>query len=552
MIVTANHALTSDSRDQLYRNRLRSYMTANDERPSYHQHLNRLLSEAPLTDAGNALRLYARYGMNLRYVSTWGAWIYWNGQYWQRDEYGLVQLSAKRTIGWIAEESASVRPGRLTEAQSRALNDQELEGREIHEKIADSLLKWCYRSQSKGRLEAAVELLKSEPGMTVTIDDLDRDDHLLNFLNGTLNLRTMQFHKHQKTDLITKIVQCAYDPNASAPRFTRFVEKLTSARPAGQLEYQPRPELARYLRAVSGTCLYGAILDDALYIFHGSGGNGKTVFAEILKEVMGGYAMTATADLFVEKQSEGISNDKARLAGSRGVFCSETDEGKMLAESLVKGLTGGDKATARFLRQEFFEFFPKFTAILLTNYPPVVRGGGKGIWRRLKLIPFEFDFTVDSERADKITVMQSLREEASGIMNWLLAGLADRLAIGKMEDLEPAVVVEATKRYKEDSDIIGQYIGEDLWPDPLETIDKDIVYQRYVTFVKDGGMYPVGKRKLSTVLMTQKGWLDRRSTNGKRVWIGWRLRNDSDIEPEETQPDAGGTRENEGDGWTTI
>lgn len=74
-------------------------------------------------------------------------------------------------------------------------------------------------------------------------------------------------------------------------------------------------------------------------------------------------------------------NDIACLAGSRLVISSEVDEGKQLAEGLIKMITGGDTITARKLYQESFEFKPSFTLVLVANHAPKVSADDDAMWR---------------------------------------------------------------------------------------------------------------------------------------------------------------------------
>lgn len=526
------------STDQEYRDNLLAFMLANNQHSTYQADLHPLLSHAPCTDVGNAIRLFARYGLNLKYVVDVGYWYVWNGRLWRKDEGEiLITDHVKKMTGMIIEEARAIAPLPLTDEQASQLTSDQTARRDEAAKRSQRLMKWADAAQSKNRLMAAIELLKSEPGVSVMERDLDADDTLLSFPNGTLELPTLEFRQPKREDLITKCTGADYQPGATCPTWDAFMGKVASVRESPTDPYQPRPELERYIRAMTGTGLYGKVLDQIMGIFHGSGGNGKSVWVEVVKEVMGDYAATATANLFEAKQTEGISNDIARLAGVRFLAASESEEGKPLAEALVKGLTGSEKRTARFLRKEFFEFTPKFTPILLTNYPPVIKGTDRGIWRRLKLVPWDYDFTEDPEREDVPTAISRLRVEASGIMNWLLAGLQDRLAVKSLEAIEPDVVKQATNRYKEDSDLLGQFLIECLIEEFGATITKDELYGLYQTHVKESGNNAMSKKTLGTKLQL-RGWKDRKSTGGKRIWLGWRQRTETDNVNEEADSAA--------------
>ena len=106
--------------------------------------------------------------------------------------------------------------------------------------------------------------------------------------------------------------------------------------------------------------------------------------------------MSAAPGTFVDRQAGSATNDLARLRGTRFVSAIETSEGRALAESFVKAVTGGDRISARFLYAEFFDFEPVFKLWLGTNHKPVIKGGDEGIWRRVRLIPFGESFEGES------------------------------------------------------------------------------------------------------------------------------------------------------------
>lgn len=514
--ITAYHPTDRRLREQLQETIRTHYNT-----PDLQTHLHPLLGLAPNTDVGNAIRLHARYGHILHYVSDWGVWLVWNGSRWRKDDkYKVIEL-AKEMTEYIDREAAAQAAPPLTKEQRIHLTATDEKSRQERDEMASRLWAWKHSSQSKARIDAAVELLKSEAGITVLSQELDCDDSLLNFPNGTLELYGLVFREARKEDLITKVTGVDYDANATCPQWIDFMKKVSCG----------RSDLDSYIQVIAGMGLYGKILDDMLAIFHGVGGNGKTVWVEVIKDVLGDYGATATADLFTSKPNEGISNDIARLAGVRFLSASETGEGKFLDEALVKGLTGGDRRTARFLRQEFFEFYPKFTACLLTNYAPVIKGTDSGIWRRLRLIPWEYNFENDPQREDKPLVLSRLRAEAPGIVNWLLQGLCIRFSLKSLDDITPAVVRSATARYREDSDILGQFLEDKVLDSHTSTVTKDALYTIYAQWAKENGYNAMSSRTLSSKLEL-RGWKWKRITGGKHAWIGYRLKTDEDVEEE--------------------
>jgi putative DNA primase/helicase len=156
-----------------------------------------------------------------------------------------------------------------------------------------------------------------------------------------------------------------------------------------------------------------------MFILFGAGANGKSTFLNTLMKLLGDYAIATPTDTFMKRNGEQISNDIARLRGTRLVTTTEAEQGKRLSEPLIKQITGNDAMTARFLYGEFFDFIPTFKIFMATNHKPLIRGTDYGIWRRIRLIPFTT--TITPEKQDK-HLEEKLVREGPGILNWLIEG----------------------------------------------------------------------------------------------------------------------------------
>jgi putative DNA primase/helicase len=196
----------------------------------------------------------------------------------------------------------------------------------------------------------------------------------------------------------------------------------------------------------------------------GPGDSGKTTFVEAVMDLMGGdYAKPAAPDLLLSKRGANHPTEVADLPGRRFVASVEVEEGRYLAESLVKQLTGGDRISARFMHQDFFEFSPTHKIWLAANHPPIVRGGDDAIWNRIKKVPF--GVVIPKEEQDR-NLRDKLRAEMSGVLNWALEGCLEwqREGLG-----EPEEVRLATEEYREDMDTFAEFLaercalGEDEW-----------------------------------------------------------------------------------------
>jgi len=319
------------------------------------------------TDWGNAKRLVERFGSDFHYEPTSKKWFVWDDGRWVVDQTGDVCRLAKETVKLIYAEAANA----SSKEERKALVDH------------------ANRSEAAARIGAMIQLASTEPGIPVLPDQLDLDPLLLNVLNGTLDLGTGELREHRREDLITKLAPVEYDSTARCPKFMSFLAQIT-----GEDE-----ELRNFLQRAIGYGLTGDTSEQVMFVAYGTGANGKSTLLNVIQDLLGDYALQTPTDTFVRKRDRSATNDLARLRGARFVVATEVNEDGKLDEVLVKQVTGGDKISARFLYQEFFDFRPECKIFLVTNYKPYITGSDQGIWRRIILIPFEVMIPEDERAA---------------------------------------------------------------------------------------------------------------------------------------------------------
>ena len=213
---------------------------------------------------------------------------------------------------------------------------------------------------------------------------------------GSLDLRTGELAQHNPGLLLTKMTGAPYHPDATGPAFAKFLQRV-----------QPDPDMRAYLARLLGHALEGRVVSHILPIFHGEGGNGKgTLINHAVLPALGDYADAADADLLTARTFDAHPTGVADLCGLRLAVLHETDAGRHLAEGTVKRLTGGDRLKARRMREDFWSFDPSHTFVMLTNHRPIVTGTDEGIWRRLRLVPWEVVIPAadrDEELPDTLT-----------------------------------------------------------------------------------------------------------------------------------------------------
>jgi putative DNA primase/helicase len=450
-----------------------------------------------LTDLGNAERFVRDHGEDVRYCYPWRKWLVWTGTRWERDDTGKVHKLAKETVRAIYREAS----------------DAEDEDRR------KALAKHATQSEAEPKIRAMLELAKSEA--PISPDTLDADPWLFNATNGTIYLRTGALREHRREDLITKLAPVEYAPSATAPTWEAFLERVL-----------PGEDLRTFVQRAAGYSATGDTSEQCMFINHGTGANGKSTFQEIISAALGDYAMRTPTEMLLAKRSDGVPNDVARLKGSRFVSASETEEGRRLAESRIKDLTGQDTITARFMRAEWFDFEPVHKLWLSTNHKPEIRGTDAAIWRRIRLVPWTI--SIPPAEQDK-KLPEKLRAELPGVLAWIVRGCLEWRYKGLHA---PDEVRRATVEYRAEMDVVGAFLAECCVLGSDQDVSAADLYKAYGEWCKDTGEAQVKQRRFGGQL-TERGAFERYrgGKSGSHRWRGldlltlWKSRicRDSDL-----------------------
>lgn len=292
----------------------------------------RLSDPNALTEVANAQRFLELNSENIVFVSETGAWYVWDGRRWKPDSF--------RTVFQMA----------VTYAES------------LHEVLPfnSESLRFIKRTNSKAGLDALIRIAQNLHNCSISA--FDTNPYHLNFLNGTLDLRTGELHDHYREVKITRLINCKYVPNADCSFFDTFLKTI-----------QPDMRMRKYIQRVVGYAMLGHVPERAFFVFHGSGNNGKSVFTNLLLELMGEYACAGSAStLMTGRRGSSPSNDIARLRGKQLVVVPETAEDGKIDAALIKSLSGGDIVTARPLYKEFEDFQFSAKIWIVTNHLPAV------------------------------------------------------------------------------------------------------------------------------------------------------------------------------------
>jgi len=402
------------------------------------------------TDLGNSQCLVLLHGSRIRYCYPRNTWYIWDGTRWKADDTGRIYALAKSTVHTMYHRAQSA------EAE-----------------IEEGAARHAIKSEAKRALDAMVQLARSEEGIPVLPTELDADPWLLNLQNGVLNLRTGELSKHDKKDLITKLAPITYDAGATCPLWEKFLDRVLDGNDC----------LIEYLRRAVGYTLTGDTSEHVLFFLFGTGANGKTTFLHTLQTIFGDYSCQADPDLLLHTYNSQHPTNIARLEKVRLTVCMEVGEGRSMRTSLMKQLTGGDKRTARRMRQDFREYEPTDKIWLGANNKPRIRGQELAIWRRIKLIPFTV--TIPEDEQDKHLV-EKLIKEAPGILNWALGGCEE----WQLEEAlnEPADVKNATADYKSESDPLNEFIVDYCNIETNAETTTSALYESYLSWATKEGL----------------------------------------------------------------
>lgn len=436
----------------------------------------------PLTDLGNAERLVARHGQDIRWCDAMGRWFHWTGTRWEQVGATILQDLAKDTV--------------------RALEE---EGRTAGLEVA----KWAKASQSGRAIASMIGLTKTVTGsIAVNADDLDADPMLLGVENGVVDLRTGLWRPADRSDLITKSCRAPFDAEATCPRWEAFLETI----------FGGDAEVIAYVQRAAGYSLTGKTGERVIFIAHGSGNNGKTTFQEVLAHILGTYAMSTPVETLIARKDRGIPNDLARLKSARFVSATESERGAKLAESFIKAVTGGDRVTARFLHQEYFDFIPQLKLWLATNHRPEIASGGKAIWRRVRLLPF--DVAVPDDQIDP-DLKAKLLAEAPGILDWMVRGCLEWQRIGLKE---PESIRRANASYEEDEDVLGAFLEDRAVVRVGAWCAAADLYGEFKNWAEAHGEEQISSKAFSQALVERAGIRRKRQPGtGSRGFSGVRL-----------------------------
>jgi putative DNA primase/helicase len=476
--------------------------------------LHMRLAFFPLTDLGNAERFRERQRGRLLFLTALATtspgrqrgWLAWDGRRWSSESGAeRVMIAEHETVRSIQQEAECVAESgdRDEDGAEDGARDFVVEAKKDGTKTlySDKIARWGRSSESAQKLGALSK--RGSPYLSVGIGHLDADRMKINVNNGTLVIRKrddgdyVQFAPHDPADMITKVSPVDYDPSAVAPEFEKFLARV-----------QPNLEMRLFLQQWFGLSLTGDTSAHKLAFLYGKGRNGKSVLVNAVSHIAGDYAQSVPIETFLDagKSRNGgqATPDLAKLPGVRLLRTSEPEKNAKLAEALIKLVTGGEPMDARHLQGDMFTFLPEFKLTIQGNYKPTLSGTDEGIKSRLLLVPF--NVTIPKEERDT-KLVDKLKAEASGILNWMLDGLRSWLDNGLTE---PQEITDATAKYFATSDVLGRFLENCTVKEPGHRVQSSVLHQVYEAWCKSSGETPWKNRGFS-LAMDERGYERKQS-----------------------------------------
>jgi putative DNA primase/helicase len=434
-----------------------------------------LLPQAMSEDA-LAKAFVEAHGKDWRYVKTWGQWFEWDGDGWRRDDTAKIDHLAvqitRQALYWDEAKS-------LTPKERRMVNKRSTAG-------------------------ALRDVASANRKIAATIDQWDADPWALGVPGGVIDLRSAKLFAPEREQHITK--RCAVSPDSGPP--TRWLEYMKRCHNGDE-------QTIAYLQRYAGYCCTGETGEHAFAFLYGTGRNGKGVFLETISRVLGDYAKTASITTFLEQRNPAHSTELARLHKARLVVTEEAGVGGKWNEARIKHMTGGGKITARYMRQDDFEFTPSFKLLVAANHKPMLKSVDEAMKSRIHLVPFSV--TIPAAERDP-NLLEKLEAEWPQILGWMLEGCAQWQEKGLAP---PQRILDATDEYVQSEDILADWMAACCVMEG--EVDGADAYKSYAKWCDEQGHSAWSRIGWSRAL-TERGTVDGRRSNGRTIFMGLSLK----------------------------
>ena len=451
---------------------------------SFHAYNIAREQEFEFTDSGNANKFVANFGSQIKYNVDNKRWMIYNGNYWQTDIYNYVKSLADMTIEQLKIE---------------AMNSYGEEQKAMKNNVKRLL-------SSYGK-ESMLKEAQHLDGIPVSNGDFDNEPYLLNTASGVVDLRDGTIISADKMMMLSMYTDILINKNE--PKiFLKFLDEI----------FMGDKELIDWFQLVAGYTLTGYTKEQAMFIFLGDGANGKSLLLDTMLKVLGSYGTTAGVDLLVDRRSQSSNlSEVARLDKIRLVVSEEAEHGDRLRESSIKSMTSDHgEITARYLYGNEFTFKPIFKIFMATNYQPIIRGTDHGIWRRIRVVPF--NLKIPDHKQDR-NLGAKFNDELGSILWWMIEGAMKWFKIAYIKT--PKAITGAVTTYRSEMDLVQRWINDNCeLGDNFATSSIDL-FKNISQYIYDNKEYQLSNTMFGRN-MSKK--FEKRRIANKTMYIGIRIR----------------------------
>ena len=259
-----------------------------------------------------------------------------------------------------------------------------------------------------------------------------------------------------------------YDSSAYDEHVDKFLNDITCE----------RPELRKTLEEILGLIILTVKFPHHVFFFVGNGNNGKSTFLEMINNFVGELGQNLGLDAF---------NDGTSIASLIGKLVNCTDETDGVFIDRCKGyksLASGNTITVRPIYSKPVKVQNTATLILSTNNMPKFNDKTHGFYRRLVIIPFEFQIT---EKISNLDELLSTSNAKSYILNLALEGV-QRIKDNGYKLTKNEIIDNALETYKTEIDHVAGFVKEYTVIDGKETKE---VFADYQLYCGEIGTYPL-------------------------------------------------------------
>ena len=392
----------------------------------------------------------------------------------------------------------------------------EWDGR-VWNKISDNVVRnyadalYGKRFATAQRVNAACNLLKSR---SITDVRFDRNP-VLTFQNGTLEIESGKFRAFAESDYCSIIMDYDYDPDATAPVWESFIQDVTDDEPI-------REEILQF---IAGYILVPDCRHQKIFLLVGSGGNGKSVYLELIQKLFGDRNVTHVEPTGLAKEFERIRL-KDSLLNIGSDINSDFSRGE-IREWLLK-IADGTSIQACYKGMDHIDFIPRCKLVYACNAMPTA-DIINGLNRRMQFVDFPCQYVEDPDPSEPkqkrrdIYLTQKLAAELPGIFNWAYAGYQLLRTVGYFTDAPEQT--DFLRQFETTSNPVMVFCEDH---DYVGNVSRDEIYRDYKFWCDDTGHKPLSRERFLPKFREVMG---DRITDEKRIRISGNITRVFVIEP---------------------